>query len=146
MVAGTSYALTGQLTLADFFAGLPIGLLTAAILWINQFPDVAGDAQAGKRNLVVVLGRRRARWGYLLLMVAAFASTTLGVLTGVFPAGPSLMLLALPLAVYTTIVVFRRYADRALIKANAATIQLHLLSGLLLAAGLLWSQSLTRMF
>jgi len=47
--------------------GLGYGLLTASLLYINQFPDAAADARAGKRTLVVRLGRRRARWGYLLL-------------------------------------------------------------------------------
>jgi hypothetical protein len=32
--------------------------------------------------------------------------------------------------------LFRHYNDRALAKANATTIQLHMLAGLLLAAGL----------
>jgi 1,4-dihydroxy-2-naphthoate octaprenyltransferase len=64
--AGTVYALTGQVSLVDFLIGVPIGLLTTAILWINQFPDEQADRQAGKINLVVVLGARRARWGYLL--------------------------------------------------------------------------------
>jgi 1,4-dihydroxy-2-naphthoate octaprenyltransferase len=139
MTAGTCYALTGRLTLADFFVGLPVGLLTAAILWINQLPDLPADALNGKHNLVVVLGKRQARWGYVLLIGGAFGSAAVGVLTGILPVGPLVMLAALPLAVYATRVLFRHYADRALIKANAATIQLHLLSGLLLAIGLFLS-------
>lgn len=143
MVAGTAYALTGELSWADFFAGLPIGLLVTAILWINQFPDVPSDALTGKRNLVVVLGQRRARWGYLLLLCGAFGSAIVGVLTGVFPDGLVLVLGALPLAMYATVILFRHYTDRALIKANAATIQLHMLSGLLLAAGLFWNSTIS---
>jgi 1,4-dihydroxy-2-naphthoate octaprenyltransferase len=139
MVAGTSYALSGELALVDFFVGLPIGLLTTAILWINQFPDVKSDASTGKHNLVVVLGRRRARWGYLLLMMGAFGSVLVGVLSGVFPAGLLLMLAVVPLAGYALRLLFRYYADRALVKANALTIQLHLLTGLLMALGLFLS-------
>jgi 1,4-dihydroxy-2-naphthoate octaprenyltransferase len=144
MVAGTSYALTGELALVDFFVGLPIGLLTTAILWINQFPDVKSDALAGKRNLVVVFGRRRARWGYLLLLVGAFGSVLAGVLSGIFPVGPVLMLAGLPLGVYVVYLLFRHYTDRKLIRANALTIQLHLLSGLLLAVGLFLSEPISR--
>jgi len=145
MVAGASYALTGQLSWVDFFVGLPIGLLTTAILWINQIPDAPSDALMGKRNLVVVFGKRRARWGYVLLMVGAFGSVLSGVLWGVLPVGPVLMLAALPVATYATLLLFRHYADRALIKANALTIQLHLLSGLLLVAGLFLSDSISGM-
>jgi len=136
MVAGTVYALTGRVSALEFLAGLPIGLLTTAILWINEFPDLEADRVSGKRNLVVVLGRERARWGYLLLMTVAFGLVIVGVAAGWFPVSALAMLLALPVAYYTTRTLFRHYNDRALAKANATTIQLHMLAGLLLAAGL----------
>ena len=50
--AGTVYALTGNISAADFLVGIPIGLLTTAILWINQFPDEDSDRATGKINLV----------------------------------------------------------------------------------------------
>jgi 1,4-dihydroxy-2-naphthoate polyprenyltransferase len=136
MVAGTVFALTGNLSWLDFFIGLPIGLFTTAILWINQFPDLEADALTGKTNLVVILGRQRSRWGYLLLMVAAFGSVLLGVLRGYLPESALLMLAGVPLAIYTTRILFRHYNERLLIKANSNTILLHLVCGLLLAVGL----------
>jgi 1,4-dihydroxy-2-naphthoate octaprenyltransferase len=136
MTAGTVFALTGHLRWEDFFIGLPIGLLTTAILWINQFPDMAADAAAGKRNLVVVLGKENARWGYLLIVAAAFASVLAGVALNVLPISALLMLAGLPLAIYTVTTLFRLYGDRALIRANSTTILLHLASGILLAVGL----------
>jgi 1,4-dihydroxy-2-naphthoate polyprenyltransferase len=136
MVAGTVFALTGSLSWLDFFVGLPIGLFTTAILWINQFPDLEADALTGKTNLVVLLGRRRARWGYLLLMTAAFGSALLGVWLGYLPSTSLLMLLGLPIAASTTRLLFRHYGERSLIKANSNTILLHLVSGLLLVVGL----------
>lgn len=39
---------------------LPLGILIAAFLWINEFPDYEADKGVGKRNLVVRLGRYRA--------------------------------------------------------------------------------------
>ena len=51
------------------FAAMPVShrmssyaLLVAAILFINEFPDRRGDAAAGKRTLVVRLGRTAAKW------------------------------------------------------------------------------------
>lgn len=38
-------------------ASLPLGLLIAGFLWINEFPDWEADRSAGKRTLVVRLGR-----------------------------------------------------------------------------------------
>ncbi|MFQ5616198.1 MAG: UbiA family prenyltransferase, partial [Anaerolineales bacterium] len=145
MVAGTVFTLTGQLSWMDFFAGIPIGLLTTAILWINQYPDTPSDAAAGKSHLVVVLGRKQARWGYLLLMVGAFGLVIAGMATGVFPLGVLLMLASLPMAVSATRVLFQHYEDRSLIKANVTTIKLQATAGLLLAAGIFWSEPLGRL-
>lgn len=140
MAAGTIYTLTGQLVWQDFFVGLPVGLLIAAVLWINQFPDYDADRATGKINLVVALGKRAARWGYLALVAGAFVLMLGGVLSGALPIGALLMLLALPVAVRATRVLFRAYADRALAPANAGTIALHLQAGLLMALGVFLSR------
>lgn len=136
MAAGTVYALTGRLTWLEFLAGAPIGLLTTAILWINEFPDLDSDKLSGKFNLVVTLGKERARWGYLLIVMLAFALVIMSVAFGWMPIGALAMLLSLPVAWRAARVLFQHYQDRALIASNAATIQLQALAGLLMAAGL----------
>jgi 1,4-dihydroxy-2-naphthoate polyprenyltransferase len=136
LVAGTVFAISGLVTWQAFFIGLPIGLLTTAILWINQFPDMRSDALTGKLNLVVLLGKERSRWGYVLLLAASFGLPVIGVVFGVLPFTSLLILASLPLAVSATRVLFRHYDDRALVKSNSSTILLHLVAGLLLAAGL----------
>lgn len=143
-VAGTVYALTGQVSLVDFLVGVPIGLLTTAILWINQFPDEEADRETGKINLVVILGKRQARWGYLLLLAAAFALALYWLATGLFPLGALLILGGLPLAIYAARIAVREYDQRTLVRANAATIQLHLVTGLLMTVGLLFSDQIAR--
>ncbi len=144
--AGTVFALTGQNTISDFLVGIPIGLLTIAILWINQFPDEEADKATGKINLVVVMGKRLARWGYLFLMAAAFGSTLYWSLTRVFPITSLLILGGLPLAIFASRVLIKEYAERTLIRANAATIKLHALSGFLMAAGIFWSKQISNLF
>ena len=49
--------------------------LTTNILYINQFPDTISDAKTGKNHLIVTLGKKAARWGYLLILIAAFLSS-----------------------------------------------------------------------
>lgn len=144
MVAGTSYVLTGQLSFVDFLVGVPIGLLTMAILWINQFPDAEADAQTGKNHLVVVMGKERARWGYASLLIAAFGLILVMVVQGILPAATLAALAAVPLAVTATRVLFRQYGERTLIRANAATIQMQAIAGFLMAAGLLVAAFLSR--
>ena len=146
MTAGTVFALTGQLSWLDVLIGLPIGLLTTAILWINQFPDMTADALTGKNNLVVVLGKERARWGYLLIVAAAFITILIGILANILPWTVLIVLAALPLAVRAITVLFRRYTERSLIHANSTTILLHLVVGLLMIAGLLAGPGLAAIF
>jgi 1,4-dihydroxy-2-naphthoate polyprenyltransferase len=138
MTAGAAYALRGDITGADFLIGIPMGLLTTAILWVNEFPDTPADIRAGKVHLVATLGVSRARWGYLVLLAAAYGGALALALTGIAPRGSLLVLLAVPIAAWTGTTVVRKYADRGLAKASAGTIALHLVSGLLTCAGLIW--------
>lgn len=138
MTAGAAYALRGSVLPEDFLVGIPMGLLTTAILWVNEFPDTPADVRAGKVHLVATLGVARARWGYLALMLTAFGAAAGLALAGILPMGTLLVLLALPIAAWTTTKVVRHYNDRSLAKASAGTIGLHLIAGLLTCAGLLW--------
>lgn len=80
IVSGTYLVQTGFLNTALLHASMALGLLVAAFLWINQFPDYAADKAAGKNNLVVRLGLPTATFvyvvivctGYLWLVLAAF--------------------------------------------------------------------------
>jgi 1,4-dihydroxy-2-naphthoate octaprenyltransferase len=52
-------------------AAVPIGLLTANILVVNNYRDVETDAAAGKRTLVVRFGRGFARAQFTMALVIA---------------------------------------------------------------------------
>jgi 1,4-dihydroxy-2-naphthoate octaprenyltransferase len=139
MTAGAVFAMTGTVTWMDFFIGIPMGLLTAAILWINEFPDIEADALTGKNNLVVVLGTERARWGYLLIVAGSFALVLIGVIAGILPLAALIMLGGVPLAYSATKILFRHYNERSLVKANSKTIMVHMVSGILFTVGLFLS-------
>ena len=63
-------------TLKDFILiGIPLGLLTTNILFINQFPDYQSDKKSDKINLVVLFGKKLSRWIYLLNLMLIFFST-----------------------------------------------------------------------
>ena len=52
--------------------GIPLGLLTTNILFINQFPDYNSDKKSDKINLVVLFGKKFSRWIYLLNLLIVF--------------------------------------------------------------------------
>jgi 1,4-dihydroxy-2-naphthoate octaprenyltransferase len=60
-VCATYFVQAGRVTADAVLAAIPIGLLAANILLVNNYRDVDTDAAAGKRTLVVRLGKRFAR-------------------------------------------------------------------------------------
>jgi 1,4-dihydroxy-2-naphthoate octaprenyltransferase len=136
MVLGAYYTQTTELAWEAAIASLPVALLIAAVLYINQFQDMKADAAVGKNQIVVRLGRRRAAIGYGMIMLATYGSLVLGVLLdGVSPFA-LLGLLTVPLAWQAYQVARAQYDNLpALVPANANTIKAHLLTGLLMSAG-----------
>ena len=133
VVLGSYYVQAQRLSLEALWASVPLGLLVTAILYINEFPDEIADRRVGKKTLVVVLGRGRAVWGYAALMSAVYLSIAIGVAARVLPYAMLLALLPLPLAYRAVRDAFRHYDDvQALVPTNALTIQLHVMTGLLM--------------
>jgi 1,4-dihydroxy-2-naphthoate octaprenyltransferase len=72
-VGATYFVQAGALDPDALLAGIPIGLLTANILVVNNYRDAETDAIAGKRTLVVRFGKTFARWQYGLSLVVSVA-------------------------------------------------------------------------
>jgi len=136
MTMGTVFAMTGTHNWDAFLFGIPLGILTTAILWINQFPDRASDEIAGKHHLVVVLGLEKASWGYLILMISAFSSIYILNIYDIIPESALLSMLALPFALYFSYLVITSYNARELAIANWGTIGIHSVTGILMILGL----------
>jgi 1,4-dihydroxy-2-naphthoate octaprenyltransferase len=73
IVLSTELIQVHAMSLRALWLSLPLGLLIAAFLIVNEFPDYRADAAHGKRNLVVRLGRERAVWLLSAVYAAAFA-------------------------------------------------------------------------
>ena len=72
-VAATYLVQAGQVTADAFLAAVPVGLLAANILVVNNYRDVETDTVAGKRTLVVRFGRGAARVQFGGSLVIALA-------------------------------------------------------------------------
>ncbi len=144
ITAGTYYVQTGTFSAASAAASIPLAFLVAAIVTINEFQDAPGDAAAGKRTLVVRLGRKKAVRFYSLLMIGGFVSIAAGAALGFMPV-LALAALLPALIAFRAISVARRFHDdpAALVPANARTIVCHLATGALLIAAFLASAART---
>ena len=70
-VTGSYFVQTEELAWEAFALSVPIGLLAAAILVVNNVRDADTDRRAGKRTLAVKLGRERARGLFLGMVLVA---------------------------------------------------------------------------
>ncbi len=136
IVLGAYFVQTQRWSQEALWASIPMGLLVAAILYINEFPDSEADRKMGKKTVAAVAGRQRAVWGYVALLIAAYAVLAVGVMLRILPPAALLALLTMPLAYRTARGALRFYNDTPnLIPVMAGTIQLHLSTGLLLCLG-----------
>jgi len=134
---GSDYVQRHAFALAPLIAAGSYALLVTNILFLNQFPDRAADAAAGKRHWVVRLAPQQARWGYVAIAVAAYGWLTGAVLAGLLPARALLALLAaLPSALAARDLLRHAAQPQALAPAIRKTIAAATLHGVLLASAL----------
>ena len=143
MTVGSYYVQAGSLSWEPVVASIPVALLITAILYINEFQDAPADHSAGKDHLVVRLGRKKAALGYVILIVLTYVSILVAAVLRLTSPFTLIALATLPVAI-RAIGVARAHYDEylKLVPANAATVFVHLLTGLLLSAGYLLDKAL----
>ena len=136
MVAGSALVQTGQLLPEAFLAGIPIGFLIAAVVYMNEFPDYDSDKATGKNTLIVVFGPEKARAGYVALVASAFASIVILAFNGTVPMLSLIALLAVYFGFTATRTLYKYYNNRLLQPANWGTIIMHSVTGILFCIGM----------
>jgi len=69
---GTTYLLTNTFSPTSFWLGMINGSISMAILTVNNLRDIESDRKAGKKSLIVRLGKRFGEYEYLFLYILAF--------------------------------------------------------------------------
>jgi len=136
VVLGSYYVQTATVTAGALLASVPIAVLVALILFINEFPDYNADKAVNKRTLVVLLGKKRAVKLYQAGVFFVYVYIAAMVALSVFPVYVLITFITLPLAVKSSKIAGKHYNNIGkLLPANAGTIKTHLALGLLFAAG-----------
>src|ERR671938_917286 len=81
-VVGSYFVQDERLSWQAFALAVPVGLLAASILLVNNIRDLETDRRAGKRTLAVRLGPRRARALFAYAVLAAYVTAPLPWLLG----------------------------------------------------------------
>jgi 1,4-dihydroxy-2-naphthoate octaprenyltransferase len=136
MVLGAYVVQAQRLSWEAFVASIPIAILVALILYVNEIPDRDADASVGKRTLPARLSPELVTQGFLLLALTAFAVVSVAAVTGVIPRPTIIALAALPLVFGIYRGIREHYSNPYTLMATMGrNIQLHLFVGLLLFSG-----------
>lgn len=85
LVLGSYYVQTGRYSWEALFASIAPGILTANLLFLNEFPDREADQKGGRKHLVIILGREDARVLFVALLAASYLCIIIGVVTKMMP-------------------------------------------------------------
>lgn len=129
IVAGTNFgliALGSSLIQMGHVSSLSIGVFiivsihVGLLLLLNELPDVEADLIAGRRHIVILIGRRGASKLYTLMVFSVYILTVTLILVGIFPITMLLTLLTLPLAVKSSKIALKHYDNlNIFVKAQA---------------------------
>lgn len=112
-VLGSYYLFAGQFYGQLLLPATSCGLFSVAVLNINNIRDIESDKAAGKQSVPVRLGRRRAEYYHLMLLVAGLLSALLFVYLDYSGWPQLLFLITAPLLIVNGRAVFRhKEADR----------------------------------
>ncbi|QDG54400.1 1,4-dihydroxy-2-naphthoate polyprenyltransferase [Persicimonas caeni] len=134
-VTATHYVQALEWSTTALVASIPIGLLSTAILIVNNYRDVDTDRVAGKRTLAVRLGRPATRWHYALTVIGAYAVPVIQWAALGADAWILLPLLTLPLGLKRIVDMWKK-TGKELNPVLAGTAQVLALFGILYAVGI----------
>ena len=134
VIIGTHYALSGFMTLDIIYISIVPGILTALLLFLNEFPDMEADRRGGRRHLVIFFGTKKSAGIYAAAVLLLFALIAAGPFVENIPYTVLIALAILPLGIFATADVFK-YHDNPprLIRAQGLNVAMVILTDLLLA-------------
>ncbi len=140
MVCGAYYAMALHFSRSALAAAIPIGLVAAGIMHVNDLRDYDADRLHGKKTLATLLGREGSRYLLLAMDSAAFGVVAAAVLTKLLPWGALLAMAAIPQAIRQIRLAFGEMSAAALHQVWLRGVVLHTQFGLALAIGILASR------
>ena len=137
-ILGTTYATISEYYMPALVLALPIGLITVAILHVNNTRDINSDREAGIRTLAMLIGRNASLKLYAFEVLFPFILIIATVACGWLPWYSLIALLAAPKAWSNARAVLsaKRKGAEVLAPIDAATAQLQLIFSLLLTVSL----------
>ena len=135
MVMGAYYVHTQAVTLEGLVVSIPVACIVTAILVANDLRDVEEDRASGKVTPVTLMGRQRAVWFWLSLVLVAYAVVAGLVVVGDLSLAPLLAFLSLPMSTRAFRSLWRQEERVLLAQGLRYSATQHMWFGVLLALG-----------
>jgi 1,4-dihydroxy-2-naphthoate octaprenyltransferase len=138
MGVGTYVTQTGMIDGPAVAVFIPVTILVALLLFLNEFPDAEVDKNAGRRHLVILLGKKGAAKLYVAGIVATYVSIAIAVWVGYSPILALISLATLPIAYKAGRIALKNY-DRPsdLVPAQGSNVIMIIVTILLMGVGYL---------
>jgi 1,4-dihydroxy-2-naphthoate octaprenyltransferase len=136
MTLGAYFVQAREYDLEPLLVSIPVGILIALVLYVNEVPDRPADASAGKRTLPVRFSKDVIVNAYAAAVALAFGLIVVFAVAGWIVRPAIIAVAAAPLALPVYRALKSSYEQPyALMPAMAKNIQLHLATGVLLLLG-----------
>ncbi len=118
IVAGTGFGFmglgayvtqAGVVDAAGIAVLVPVSILVGLLLFLNEFPDVEADKAAGRRHVVILVGRKASAWIYVIFLAATYLSVLLSVAVRAAPLAVLVSLITIPIAYKAMRIVLKNY-------------------------------------
>ena len=109
IVLGTYYIQSGEITAEAVLGGIAIGALSSLVLFIASFPDHDADKSKGRKTLVIVMGKEKARKIFWAFPAISYIAIGIGIYTDLFPAITIISFLSAPLVIKSGIGLWRNF-------------------------------------
>ncbi len=130
---GSYYIQSEELNWQIFLLSIPVGCLSCAVLVINNLRDLSNDKLVGKRTLAVILGDKKTRNFYIVLLVI---SQLVSISAAVIDIKMLFTLICIPMAVNVIKKIATGVEGIELIPILGKTARLQLLLAVITAAAL----------
>ncbi len=143
MAVGAYFIIAERYSVSAFVPAVVPGILGSTLLFINEFPDVEADREAGRRNIVMALGLEGSSRLYAVFVVSPYLWVLVCMLTGFMPQTMLVTFLALPIGLKAVRGALRNHSDvEKLVPSLAANVAWILTMTALTSVGLVLSKLL----
>ena len=132
IVIGTFFIQYGQVNLESILAGIVVGILSSLVLFIASFPDHDADKSKGRKTLVIVVGKEKARKLFWMFPFLAYFVIIIGILFNLFPILSLISLLSFPLIIKSGLGLQKNYDSvDALVPFMSSSLKFSRITGIL---------------